>query len=66
MPDGGEGRVAGAGVEGVIVKAMELRSHKRSGGVEDKGDGGSVVRGMTEEDANASSILPFVVRVLGL
>ena len=66
LPDGSEGGVAGAGVKGVVKEAMELRGHESRGGVENKGDRGCVVRGVAEEDADASPILPFIMGVFGL
>ena len=66
LPNMVKGRVASAGVEGIVVEAVELRGDKGGCSVEDEGDARGVVWGVAKEDANTGPVLPLVVRVLGL
>ena len=66
FPDGVEGGIAGASVEGVVIETVELGRDKSGSSVENEGDSGGMVRRMAEEDANTGAVLPFIVGVLGL
>ena len=61
LPYRGKGGVACARVKSIIVEAMKLRGDKRSGGVENQGNGGRMMRGVAKENADSGPVLPFVV-----
>ena len=61
LPKGRKFGIAATGVKGIIVDTVELWGDIASLSIEDQGDIGGMMRGVTQEDANFGTVRPLVV-----